>query len=108
MPIKIPFGVVAVLAAVCASILALCGWREAEGYRTLAQEQTRKLEDLEARMQRVHSNLQRVEANYATQELRLRQALATVPDARTPDAVYNLLCERGRCLKLDPLPAPTD
>lgn len=90
-----------------ASAVAYTASSRARAADALAEERGRQVEALEARIRRQQQVLARVESDYATQELRLRQALLAVPNARTPEPVYKLLCERARCVPVDPVPTPT-
>lgn len=65
-------------------------------------------EAAEAREARIKKDLRKVESNYASSELRLATVLNGRPVTLVPEPVYKLLCERGRCAKLDPLPTPLD
>lgn len=97
--------ILALLLAVC---MALWGWSEASAARGQLNDQIKLREAAEARLGKVQTNLRTVSANYATSELRLRRVLDTIPDRRTPDAVYNELCQRAKCAKLDAVPTPAD
>ena len=88
--------------------LALWGWSEVGTARTERDTANDAARASLERLQAVQSNLRRVKSDSATSELRLSQVLGTLPDARTPDAVYNELCARANCAKLDPLSAPAD
>jgi hypothetical protein len=97
-----------VLYLVVASLVAAWGWKEATRYDALYTEQFELREAAEARTAKIQSNLRTVSSNYATSELRLRDALRAIPDRRTPDTVYNELCRRANCAKPGPMPTPAD
>lgn len=105
---RIAIILIAVLAFAGVSLTALWGWSEKTRYADLYATETVAREAAEGRLSTVQSSLRRVESNYATSELRLRQVLATVPDRGTPAAVYNELCARANCAKPSPMPAPAD
>lgn len=88
--------------------MALWGWSEVSTARGVAADYKARMEASQARLVAVQTNLRKVSSDYATQELRLRQLHSTLPDRATDDGVRKLLCERGRCAKLDPVPTPAD
>ena len=108
MPVKIPVSILVGLVALCASILALWGWNEAWTAQALANKQSSQVEALEGQIKGMQTRLRTVESNYATAELRLRQAWGSAPANRTPPAVVDELCKRGNCASVDALQAPSD
>jgi len=96
------------MAFVVSALLALWGWTEVEDARKERDAANVSAAASLERLAAVQTNLRRVKSDYATSELRLSQVLGTLPDARTPDPVYNELCARANCAKLDPLSAPAD
>lgn len=100
--------VLLILALLVASCAALWGWTEAGAAKDALKEQIELRAAAEARLSKVQSSLRRVESNYATSELRLRQLHNTLTDRPTDRRVYNVLCERATCAKVEPMPTPTD
>ena len=77
-------------------------------YKAKAQEATDALTSLQDRQKRIQSQLTKVQSNYATSQLRLDQALRGRPAVATPPDVYRVLCERARCVPMDPVHSPGD
>lgn len=100
--------VLLILALVVASCVALWGWTEANEAKDALKEQIELREAAEARLSKVQSSLRRVESNYATSELRLRQLHNTIIDRPTDRRVYNVLCERATCAKVESMPTSAD
>lgn len=96
------------MAFVVSALLALWGWSEVGTARKQRDDANTAAAVAQERLATVQTNLRRVKSDYATSELRLAQVLRSYPDARTPDPVYNELCARANCAKLDPLSAPAD
>lgn len=95
-------------ALIVSSLMALWGWSEVSRYKDLSESETRRADTAEAAVRTIRTSLRKVESNYATSELRLKQVLAAVPDRATPVPVYNELCRRANCAKLDSLPTSAD
>lgn len=90
------------------SLAAFWGWSERTRYMDLYESEKVLREATESRLKGIQSDLRTIGSKYATSELRLRQVLEAIPDRRTPPAVYNELCARANCAKLDPMQAPTN
>jgi hypothetical protein len=97
-----------ILALILATCAAVYGLSEASLARGLLQDQIKLTQAAEERTRKIQSNLRAVRSDYATSELRLRAALATTPDRGTPRPVYDELCRRAKCAKLDSMPTPAD
>jgi hypothetical protein len=96
------------LTVVLASVVALWGWKEASAARGERDDYKAQLDASQALLRGVQINLRKVTSNYATAELRLRQLHGENPDRPTADGVRKLLCERGNCATVDPVPTPSD
>lgn len=97
-----------ILTTLLGLVSALWAWSEvsvARGQRDVAIDAQAAAE---ARTAKIQLTLRRVSSNYATSEQRLRMVLATLPDRGTPRPIYDELCRRGECAKLDPMPTPAD
>ncbi|ANH51109.1 hypothetical protein FDH02_gp33 [Pseudomonas phage VSW-3] len=103
MPKAIP---ILILSTLLGLVMALWGWGEASEARGLLKTETELRVAAEGRLSKVQSNLRTVESNNATTRLRLEQVLSTLPDRNTPPAVYNELCSRGKCAKVDSVSTP--
>lgn len=95
-------------AVLLTSALALWGWSEVGDARKERDAANVAAAASAERLSTIQSQLRSVKSAYATSELRLSQVLRAYPDSRTPDPVYNELCARANCAKLDPLPSPSD
>ena len=100
--------VLLILALIVAVCVALWGWTEAGEAKDALKEQIELRAAAEARLSKVQSSLRRVESNYATSELRLRQLHNTLTDRPTDRRVYNVLCERANCVKVESMPTSID
>lgn len=101
--------ILALLAATLVSLwLAFSGWSDANQYRTERDDAIALQVATQARLEGIQKTLRRVSSDYATAELRLRAIHSTLPDRPTDRRVYDLLCSRGNCAKVDPLPTPAD
>ena len=102
----------AIIALVIALILTACvavsQWQDANQYKDQARTAIAAQTATQARLTAMQATLRKVNSDYATQELRLRQIHATTPDRPTDSGVYNVLCERANCVKLDSVPTPAD
>lgn len=96
---------VALLLAVSA---ALWQYDRAQEYKDKATSATAALVASETRLLRIQSTLRQVSSDYATTRLSLEQAHRVLAPVATPPAVYNVLCQRGNCRKLDPVRTPGD
>lgn len=90
------------------STAAVWGWKEAIRVDGLYSNEIELRKAAEARTAVIQKSLRTVSSNYATSEQRLRVVLAATPDRPTAGPVYNELCRRANCAKLDPLPTPAD
>lgn len=95
-------------AVIVSSLMALWGWSEVSRYKDLSEAETTRADAAEAAVRTIRTSLRKVESNYATSELRLKQVLGTIPDRATPVPVYNELCRRANCTKLDSVSTPAD
>lgn len=102
----------ATLVLALTSLLGLCwglwGWSEVGTARGQRDEAVALQKATQARLEGIQKQMRKVSSDYATAELRLRQLHSTLPDRPTDRRVYQLLCERGNCAKVDPLPTPAD
>ena len=102
----------AIVALIVALILTACvavsQWQDANQYKDQAREAIASQKAAETRLASIQATLRKVNSDYATQELRLQQIHATTADRVTDRGVYKLLCERGNCRKVDPLPSSAD
>lgn len=96
---------VALLLAVSA---AFWQYDRAQGYKDKAETATIALAASQARLSNLQRDLRTVRSNYATSNQRLDAILRGSQPTATPVPVYNELCKRGNCVKLDPLQAPAD
>ena len=102
--------------AIMLLILALCvtaytafsQWDRANQYKDQAHAAIEAQAAAEARLTSIQTRLRKVSSDYATSELRLQQVHSTLTDRPTDHRVYKLLCERGNCRKVDPLPSSGD
>lgn len=97
-----------VIALILTASVAVSQWQDANQYKDQARTATAAQVAAESRLIQMQAVLRKVNSDYATQELRLQQIHATTPDRITDRGVYKLLCERGNCAKVDPLPSSAD
>lgn len=96
---------VALLLAVSAAV-----WQfdRAQGYRTEATDAKNAQARAEAREAKLKTTLRDLRKTYGTRNRELDAANAGRVPTRTDPAVYNVLCQRGNCAKLDPVRTPGD
>lgn len=97
--------VVALLLAVSA---ALWQYDRAQEYKDSATAANTALAASQARLATLQSNLRKLEKANATRNRELDEANSGRDPVATPPAVYNVLCQRGNCRKLDPVRTPGD
>lgn len=97
-----------ILALLLSAAMAVWGWSEVSTARGERDAAVAAQAAAEARTTAIQSSLRRVSANYATSEQRLRVVLAASTDRATPRPVYDELCRRAKCAKLDSMPTPAD
>lgn len=95
-----------ILTTLLGLVMALWGWSEVSTARGERNAAVAAQAAAEARTTAIQSTLRRVSSDYATSEHRLRVVLAATPDRGTPRAVYDELCRRAKCAKLDSMPTP--
>lgn len=105
MPKAIP---ILILTTLLGLLSALWGWSEVITARGLLNEQIELREAAEARITNMQKQLRKTKSDYATAELRLRAIHSTTPDRPTDRRVYGVLCSRGNCAKVEPMPTPAD
>lgn len=102
----------AVIALAVALLLAVSAafWQfdRAQEYKGKAATANTALVAAQARLSNLQRDLRTVRSNYATSNQRLDAILRGSQPTATPLPVYNELCKRGNCAKLDPLQAPAD
>lgn len=96
---------VALLLAVSAAV-----WQfdRAQGYRTQADTATTALIASEASAARMKATIRTLRKTYETRNRSLDDANAGREPVATAPGVYNVLCQRGNCVKLDPVRSPGD
>lgn len=97
--------VVALLLAVSA---ALWQYDRAQEYKDKATDANTALLASQARLATLQTNLRKLEKANATRNRELDEANRGRDPVATPPAVYNVLCQRGNCRKLDPVRTPGD
>lgn len=97
-----------ILALAVTAYTAFSQWDRANQYKDQAQAAIASQVAAESRLIQMQAVLRKVNSDYATQERRLQQIHSTLTDRATDRGVYKLLCERGNCAKVDPLPSSTD
>ena len=97
-----------VLALLVTAYTAFSQWERGNQYKDQARDAIAAQVATQARLTSMQAVLRKVNSDYATQELRLQQIHATSPDRVTDRGVYKLLCERGNCRKVDPMPSSGD
>lgn len=101
-----------ILALVAATLVSLwwavSSWSAMNVMRTERDEAIALQKATQARLEGIQKQMRKVSSDYATAELRLHQLHSTLPDRPTDRRVYQLLCERGNCAKVDPVPTPAD
>lgn len=105
MPKAIP---ILILTTLLGLVSAMWAWSEVSTARGERDTAIAAQGAAEARTKQIQSSLRRVSSDYATSEQRLRVVLSTTPDRNTPRPVYDELCRRGNCAKLDSMPTPAD
>lgn len=97
-----------VIALILTASVAVSQWQDANQYKDQARTAIAAQVAAESRLIQMQAVLRKVNSDYATQELRLQQIHATTTDRITDRGVYKLLCERGNCRKVEPLPSSGD
>ena len=97
-----------VIALILTASVAVSQWQDANQYKDQARTATAAQVAAESRLIQMQAVLRKVNSDYATQELRLQQVHSTLTDRATDRGVYNVLCERANCVKLDSVPTPAD
>jgi len=97
-----------VLALLVAAYTAFSQWERGNQYKDQARDAIAAQAATQARLTSMQAVLRKVNSDYATQELRLQQVHSTLTDRATDRDVYNVLCERANCVKLDSVPTPAD
>lgn len=100
--------IVLVLSLIGATCVALWGWSEASEARGQAKAAIAAQAAAEARLIHIQTNLRSVSRDYQTAREELSRIHAEAPDRPTDPRVVNVLCKRGNCAKLDPVPTPAD
>lgn len=96
---------VALLLAVSA---ALWQYDRAQEYKDQATASNDALLASQARLATLQTNLRKLEKANATRNRELDRANDGIEPRPTNPAVYNVLCQRGNCVKLDPVRTPGD
>lgn len=97
-----------VIALILTASVAVSQWQDANQYKDQARTAIAAQAATQARLAAMQATLRKVNSDYATQERRLQQVHSTLTDRPTDRDVYKLLCERGNCAKVDPLPSSGD
>jgi hypothetical protein len=97
-----------VLTTLLGAVSALWAWSEVSVARGERDAAVASQGAAEERLARVQTQLRTVKSNYATTNLRLDQALRGRVPAATPESVRKLLCERGKCSRVESVPTPGD
>jgi len=97
-----------VLALLVTAYTAFSQWERGNQYKDQARDAIAAQAATQARLTSMQAVLRKVNSDYATQELRLQQVHSTLTDRATDSDVYNVLCERANCVKLDSVPTPAD
>lgn len=104
-----PKAILALIVALLLSVYAaFWGWSEASAARGVAKEQIELREAAEARLKRIQATVSALEKKNAESRTRLERTLRDVPDRPTPRPVYDSLCARANCAKLDTVQSPSD
>ena len=97
-----------VIALILTASVAVSQWQDANQYKDQARTAIAAQAATQARLTAMQATLRKVNSDYATQELRLQQLHSTLTDRATDRGVYNVLCERGNCRKVEPMSTPGD
>lgn len=100
-----------IFSLIIASLMALWGWSEVGRYSDLYTKAETSRVAAEARAERIQRAVATVDKRNAelrhtlNESLRLNREWA---DGRTPPAVYDSLCARANCARVQPVPTPAD
>lgn len=96
------------VALLLAVSVAVWQFDRAQGYRTEATDAKAAQARAEAREAKLKTTLRAVRKTYETRNRGLDEANVGREPVATDPGVYNVLCQRGNCRKLDPVRSPGD